>query len=107
MNPAFPMPSAEAVQKYIRIGIYWVSGFLTGHGIVDGTWAPIIVAGGTFAANFVWTLYGSRLIAKLNDIAKYEEVATIQIRPSAVADKPELIVNTAEKVIPSGPTTGL
>lgn len=105
------MPSAEDVQKYVRIGVYWFSGMLTGYGLVDATWAPIVISGGTFAANFTWTLYGGRLIAKLNEIAKYDEVAKVQIRPSAVVDRPELIKDTATKVVtaplPSTGTTGL
>lgn len=100
MNP-FQQPSAEDVQKYIRIGIYWLSGFLTGHGIIDGTLAPMVIGGGTFAANFGWTLYGGRLIAKLNEIAKYDEVAVVKIKPEAAADKPALISETATKVTTS------
>lgn len=103
----FPMPSNEDVQKYIRIVIYWFSGFVTGHGFLDSTWAPVIVGGGTAAATFAWTLYGGRLIAKLNEIAKYNEVVVVQIKPSAIVEKPELIVKTDSKIIPSGPTTGL
>ena len=79
--------TSEKVQMYARVVIYWAAGFLVSHGVVsqDATWLEPALGGLLTLVNFVWTIYGNRLTARLNELAKYESVVQVKVADPAVA----------------------
>lgn len=69
--------TSEDFQRYVRIAFYFVTGNLVQRGYMsDGSvelYAGIVL----FAANIIWSVYGMRLQAKLQEISKYAEVTKV------------------------------
>ena len=70
----FQLPSNEVVQQYIRIGLYTASSALVQHGLVsqNATWLPAAVGAATFMLTLAWTMFATRLQAKVNELANYK-----------------------------------
>lgn len=79
--------TTEAVQRYVRIGLQWLAAALVTRGIItpDATWVQPAIGFLVGAASFIWTLYGNRLTAKLNEISKVPEVEKVIVEDRAVA----------------------
>lgn len=97
--------TSEDVQKYARIALYWLSGILVSKGFIDND--PTLIAGviGIVLAmlNFGWTLYGGRLMAKINALMQTGEVQNLVMKDKTVADAVPLSNVTAAsetKVVP-------
>lgn len=90
--------TSEDIQRYTRIVLYWLMGALASHGVAVGTYTELVVSGGVTLATFLWSAYSTRLIAKLNEIAKYDEVKAVLVQPTAVAENPNLVTATDPKV---------
>ncbi len=69
--------TSEQVQSYIRIVIYWAAGAAVNYGWLASDKSSAIAGAIVTAANFGWTLWGNRLMAKVNELAKLGEVKTI------------------------------
>jgi hypothetical protein len=79
------MFTSEQVQSYIRIAIYWAAGFAVNYGYLTADRSTAIAGAVVTAANFGWTLWGNRLVAKLNELAKLGEVKAVVVATPAVA----------------------
>ena len=85
--------TSEAVQRYARIVLYWVAGYMVNRGVLSGSGTDAFVGVGLSVVNFAWTLYGNRIVAKLNEVAKMGVVTNVVVNDKAVADA------TVDKVI--------
>lgn len=63
--------SNEDYQRALRVLIQLVSGNLISYGIFapDSTWLMIIAGAIMSAGSYMWTLYGNRAQAKINEVA--------------------------------------
>lgn len=78
--------TSEQVQRYSRIFIYWAMGALATHGVsVSGSLSEIIASGFVTIANIAWTIYGGRLMARINELAKSGQVQEIVVKDKDVA----------------------
>lgn len=67
----------EDIQKYTRIVLNWLAGALVTWGAIspNATWVQPVIGVLITIANFGWTLYGGRIQAKVNEVAKLTTVA--------------------------------
>jgi hypothetical protein len=79
------MFTSEQIQGYIRILIYWAAGAAVNYGMLTADKSTAIAGGIVTAVNFAWTLWGNRLVAKINELAKLGEVKNIVVSTPAVA----------------------
>lgn len=73
--------NAQSFQQYVRILLYSGFGALANYGITtpDATKSMIASVAG-FAATFVWTLYGTRLNAMLEQIKATTGVQAVELK---------------------------
>ena len=66
--------TSEDIQRYARIALQWGAGFLVSHGMLTqgASWIEPAIGFGVTIATFLWTLYGTRVQAKINEVAKLE-----------------------------------
>lgn len=62
------------VLQYIRIASYALSSALVQHGLVekDASWLPSATGALIFLGTLGWTIYGTRIQAKVNEVANYK-----------------------------------
>ena len=79
--------TSEQIQQYVRIGLYWCFGALATYGVSvpDGAKGVAVAIVGTLAT-LAWTAYGTRLTAKINEIAKSPDVQKIVVSDPATAN---------------------
>lgn len=77
--------TSEQVQAYTRIIIYWLAGFAVNYGWLASDKKAAVVGAAVTMANLVWTIYGSRFLAKINELAKYDTVKAIVVTTEDVA----------------------
>lgn len=81
----------DDVQKYARIALQWLASYLVTRGLIDqnATWVQPAIGLGVGIATFVWTVWGSRLAAKLTAATSVPgvklEVDPAKAPPAAVA----------------------
>jgi hypothetical protein len=87
------------IERNVRIVLYAVAGWMVGHGYGTAAgWEPWI-GGAALALNYLWTLYGNRLAAKLKALADTGEVTHIVVADPAIADAvPSKIVVASDDV---------
>lgn len=75
----------ENITSYIRIVAYFISGLLVQTGIGgSGALSKEAIAGYIVAfITFLWTLWGQRLVAKINELAKLDVIQVIEVAPTA------------------------
>ena len=77
--------TSEQVQQYIRIFVYWAAGAAVNYGWLAADKKAAIAGVAITALNFGWTLWGNRLMAKINELAKLGEVKAIVVNTPEVA----------------------
>ena len=89
MNPLTWLSAltSEDVQRYVRIVLQWAAAALVTRGIISSNASWIEPAIGVLVgiASLAWTLYGNRLVAKLNEVAKQDEVTKVVVTDQATA----------------------
>lgn len=62
--------NSDDIQKYTRIAFQYLAAYLMTHGMVDpaATWVQPAIGLAVAVATFLWTLYGSRISAKLASV---------------------------------------
>lgn len=72
--------TSEQIQQYVRVALYWIFGALASYGVAvpDQAKGIAIAIVGTLAT-LAWTAYGTRLNAKINEIAKSPDVQKIVV----------------------------
>src|SRR4051794_11185699 len=79
--------TTEDFQRYLRIFLQWAAGALVSYGMVapDATWLMPSVGLAVSVGSFLWTLYGNRVQAKINEVAKLDVVSSVKVNSVAVA----------------------
>ena len=94
-------PTSADIQRYIRFAFAIVSGALVQAGFgTQATWAPYAGAV-VMAGTFLWSIYGNRLMAKINDLAATGQVAAIVVHDPAVAKAApsDVVTSTADTLV--------
>ena len=94
-------PTSDDIQRYIRFVFTLVSGLMIAHGFGSASsWEPYAgMAAGV--ANFLWMLYGNRIMAKINELAATGQVSAIVVHDPAVAlaAPSDLVTSTADTTV--------
>lgn len=79
--------TTEDFQRYLRIFLQWLSGALVSYGVVSptATWLQPAIGIAISALTFAWTLYGNRVQAKINEVAKLDVVEQVKVNSVSVA----------------------
>lgn len=79
--------TSEDFQRYLRIVLQWAAGALVSYGMVtpEATWLAPAVGLGVSIGSFLWTLYGNRVQAKINEVAKLDVVSSVKVTSVSVA----------------------
>lgn len=79
--------TTEDFQRYLRIFLQWLSGALVSYGFISpgATWVAPAIGAIITIATFGWTLWGNRVQAKINEVAKLDVVATVKVTDQATA----------------------
>ena len=77
--------TSEQVQSYIRIIGYWLAGAAVNYGYLASDRKAAVAGVIITIANFAWTLWGNRLMAKINELSKLGEVKQIVVATQDVA----------------------
>jgi hypothetical protein len=92
--------TSENLASYVRIALYNIGAFLITKGVLSSgsveLWSGVVLNILTFA----WTLWGQRVIAKINELAKIPNL--IIVAPPAVADASPantVVSNTTSTVV--------
>lgn len=81
--------TSEAIQRWVRIGLYYIFGAIGWSGTVgDFDLKTIIVSVVGFAATAAWTKYGSSLNAMLTEVEKTEGVKKVDVKVDPTVIKP-------------------
>lgn len=83
------MLTPQKIQQYVRIAIYLVIGGLGNYGITVGTWEPVVLAAGALVANFLWTMYGTRMNALIAEISQYARLENSPVQGVITTNTPE------------------
>lgn len=80
--------TSEDIQRYARIGLQWLAAYLVTHGAISPTasWVQPAIGVLVGAATLGWTLYGNRIQAKINEIAKQDVVVGMVLKDQTIAD---------------------
>jgi hypothetical protein len=78
--------TSEAVQQYIRVVIYWLAGFAVHYGWITSSNKTAIAGAAITVANLIWTIYGTRFMAKVTELAKYNVVQNVILTTKEMAD---------------------
>ena len=73
------MFTSEQIQQYIRVTIYWLAGFAVNYGWLASSQKAQVIGIAMTIANLAWTIYGNRLLAKINELAKDDRVTKILV----------------------------
>ena len=82
--------TSEAVQRWVRVALYYVWGFLGAWGASDmGQNVKAIVASGIgFLLTAAWTKYGSSLNSMLTEVQKTAGVEKVEVKVNPEVIKP-------------------
>lgn len=95
------MITSEAVQRWVRVALYYVWGFLGAWGASPtGNSVKAIVASGLgFLATAAWTKYGHNLNSLLTEVEKTDGVSKVNLKvDSNVIDPKTINQNTPQNV---------
>lgn len=82
--------TSEAIQRWIRIALYYVFGGVGALGIqLGGSTKEIIISIVGFAVTAAWTKYGSSVNAMLTEVEKTDGIAkvNVQVDPNKIDPK--------------------
>lgn len=94
--------SQEFILRNVRIALFWAAGALTSKGVIDASMAETLAGFVMQGVTWGWSLYGNRLIAKVNEIVKIPNF--VILAPSDVANattSPDVVpIDTVKLVAP-------
>lgn len=89
MNPLTYIQNmtSEDVQRFVRVALNSLASALIAHGMfsAQASWLEPSIGALAWLATFAWTLYGNRIIAKINEIAKADQVKKVVVVDTATA----------------------
>lgn len=76
------------VARYIRIGLFWLSGLIGGYGLFDpkAAWVGTLVSILTFLGTLAWSIWGNRLVARIKNLMATGKIAAVVPNDRAIAD---------------------
>lgn len=79
--------TTEDFQRYLRVFLQWLAGALVSYGMVSptATWVQPAIGAAITVLTFVWTLYGNRVQAKINEVAKLDVVDKVKVNDPLTA----------------------
>lgn len=86
------------VARYIRIGLFNLSGLIAGYGLFDpnAKWVAPALAVGTFGGTLAWSIWGNRLVARIKNLMATGRIVAVVPKERSVADAvPDLRVTPA------------
>lgn len=93
--------NSQSIQQYVRIALYYLFGALATYGVTvpDNTKALVVSIVGV-AANFAWTLWGTRLNGLLEQIKAKSGVegVTVKVDPDVI-DPSAVTLNTSSGIV--------
>ena len=93
--------TSEAIQRWVRIGLYYIFGGVGAMGIhLGGSAKELIISVVGFGLTALWTKYGSTVGAMLTEVEKTAGVQTVEVRVDAAVIKPTELAS----VTPTGVT---
>lgn len=84
------MITPEAIQRWVRVALYYGWGFLGAWGASDFGQSTFAIAASVigFAATAAWTKYGSSLNSMLSEVEKTAGVKTVEVKVDPAVIKP-------------------
>lgn len=83
------MFTSENVQRLARIAIYNVGSFVLGTAAMQGSTGTMVTSAGVILANFLWSVYGMRINAKIEEWTKIGQDPTNPVLPPVVTNTPQ------------------
>lgn len=77
--------TSEFILRQVRIVLFWAAGILTAKGVVDGSTAEWVAGGALQLLTWAWSVYGNRLVARVNEIVKMDNFLVIAPAETAAA----------------------
>jgi len=72
--------TSEAIQRWVRVGLYYIFGAVGSFGLtVNGSMKEIIISVVGFAATAAWTKYGSSLSSMITEVEKTAGVEKVKV----------------------------
>jgi len=72
--------NSETFQRYVRVALYYAFGALSSYGVSVPDNKRVLIAGVVgFAANLVWTIYGTKLSNLLSEIQQKSGVNSVAV----------------------------
>jgi hypothetical protein len=98
--------NSQSFQQYVRIFLYYAFGALATYGVTvpDNTKALVVSIVGV-AANFLWTLWGTRLNGLLEQIKAKSGVEAIEVKVDPEIIQPATIVAGTSSGITAKPAS--
>lgn len=96
--------SQEFVLRNVRIALFWAAGALSAKGLVEASLAETAAGFAMQGVTWAWSLYGNRVIAKVNEIVKIPNF--VVIAPPEVANEipsPSAVPNDQVKLTAPAP----
>lgn len=99
--------SNEDVQRYGRIVLQWIAAALVSRGAIspDASWLEPTIGALLGIATLIWTVYGNRIQAKVNEVANIEVVTpkgeTIKLVETMKVNDAVLAQNAPANVTPT------
>lgn len=94
--------SPEFLARNVRVALFWAAGILVSKGYIESSYAETIVGLVMSTITWAWSLWGNRLVAKVNEIAKNENFVVIA-PPEVAEEAPSASVVSAGSVTVTGP----
>jgi hypothetical protein len=81
--------TTEDFQRYLRIFLQWLASALVSYGFIkpEATWVTPAIGAVIAGGSFIWTMYGNRVQAKINEVAKLDVVASVKVTDKETAEK--------------------
>jgi hypothetical protein len=79
--------TSEDFQRYLRTALQWLAGALVSYGMISptATWVQPAIGAAITLGSFIWTIYGNRVQAKINEVAKLDVVERVKVSDPATA----------------------
>lgn len=78
--------SNTQVQQQLRIAIYWAAGAFGGTAFLNGKIGQMALVAAATLFTWLWTMYATRIAAKINDLLKADVIEVLVTTDKATAE---------------------
>lgn len=94
--------SPEFLARNVRVALFWAAGILVSKGYIESSYVETVIGLVMSTVTWAWSLWGNRLVAKVNEIAGNENF--VVIAPPEIAEQaPSASVVSSGSVTVTGP----